>query len=202
MLDRIEHDSDDGARVRRLVVRAQAGEDIAFGELYILLYDPVRRWLEIALKERDEAYDAAQLVFERALRALPRYVERPGSSFRAWVFSIARNLALDHLRAAARRTDATDPTVLVAQIDRLRGPGSDTAAEAEGEAEIATMIEDLPRAQRTVLMLRFVSDFPTVDIAEVLAMSPDAVRHTQHRALRALGRSLAAKAAGAPPPSV
>lgn len=190
VLDRIARRHDEDGRLRLLVERAQAGDDLAFGEVYITLYEPVRRWLEIAIKDRDEAHDAAQLVFERALRGLARYTDRTDSCFRAWVFSIARNLALDHLRSAARRTASTDPSVLTEQSDRLERQVADAASRMEDRGGVAALIEDLPSRQRTVLMLRFVSDFRTADIADLLGMSADAVRHTQHRALLSLGRSL------------
>jgi RNA polymerase sigma-70 factor (ECF subfamily) len=188
VLDRIERGGCEDERLAALVERAQGGDAMAFAELYIALFDRVHRWLQIALKDREDAADAAQQVFLQAFEALPRYVE--GQGFRPWVFSIARNLAYDRLRAASHSTHAMEPSELAERRDRLpealRQVGADAAAD-----DIGSLIAHLPITQRRVLTLRFVSDYATDDIADVLDISADAVRHVQQRALRSLARSLA-----------
>jgi RNA polymerase sigma-70 factor (ECF subfamily) len=180
ILDSIEHQiAAEDARLEELVREAQRGEPLAFADLYVALFDRVHRWLQVALKDREEAIDAAQQVFLRAFEALPRYSEQEG--FRPYVFSIARNLAYDRLRAASRSTLAVDPAVLAEQRE------SEAPAAEEG---IENLIADLPPLQRRVLTLRFVSDMDAADIGDLLDMTADAVRHAQHRALRSLARTM------------
>jgi RNA polymerase sigma-70 factor (ECF subfamily) len=190
VLDQIERHVPEDERLAAFVREAQAGDPLAFAELYIALFDRVHRWLQVALKDREEAKDAAQQVFLRAFEALPRYQEVSG--FRTWVFSIARNLAYDRLHAASRSTDATDPAALDEWRDRL----PEWSREEGEQDDIHDLIAGLPRAQQRVLNLRFVSDMTTADIAETLEISPDAVRHLQHRALRALAQSLGPRVQG------
>jgi RNA polymerase sigma-70 factor (ECF subfamily) len=174
-------------RLARLVKEAQAGEPLAFADLYVALFGRVHRWLQVALKDREDAWDAAQQVFLRAFEALPRYNEVRG--FRPWVFSIAHNLAYDRLHAASRGTHPMDPAVLA---QRRESP-SQRATESAGQrtnGNIEALIGGLSHNQRGVLRLRFVTDMTNEDIANLLDMTPDAVRHTQRRALRTLARSI------------
>jgi hypothetical protein len=117
VLDEIERGSPEEERLADLVEAAQAGDPFAFAELYVALFDRVHRWLQVALKDREDAQDAAQQVFLRAFEALPRYKEIRG--FRPWVFSIARNLAYDRLHAASASTHPMDPALLAERRERM-----------------------------------------------------------------------------------
>lgn len=86
-----------------------------------------------------------------------------------------------------------EPNELAERRDRLPEAMREVGADREAE-DIAGLIADLPITQRRVLTLRFVSDYATGDIADVLGMTPDAVRHAQHRALRSLARSMSREA--------
>jgi RNA polymerase sigma-70 factor (ECF subfamily) len=195
VLDRIERAAPEDERLARLVEEAQAGDPFAFADIYIALFDRVHRWLQVALKDREDARDAAQQVFLRAFEALPRYTEEQG--FRAWLFSIARNLAYDRLHAASRSTRAMDP-VLLAERHELTGERLGGSADRPFDGGIQTMIEDLPPTQQRVLTLRFVSDMSSDDIGDLLGMSADSVRHVQQRALRSLARAMSTEAGTQP----
>jgi RNA polymerase sigma-70 factor (ECF subfamily) len=185
VLDEIERGAPEDERLAGLVEAAQAGDPFAFADLYVALFDRVHRWLQVALKDREDARDAAQQVFLRAFEALPRYKEVRG--FRPWVFSIARNLAYDRLHAASHSTHPMDPAVIAERRERAGRTGSDPSSGSDG---IEGLIVGLPETQRRVLRLRFVSDMANDDIGDLLGMSTDAVRHTQQRALRSLARHL------------
>jgi RNA polymerase sigma-70 factor (ECF subfamily) len=191
ILDDIELGAAEDERLAHLVKAAQGGDPFAFADLYVALFDRVHRWLQIALKDREEAQDAAQQVFMRAFEALPRYNEIRG--FRPWVFSIARNLAFDRLHAASRGTHPMDPALLAKRRELLSRdtPDADPASMYDG---IDALIADLPENQRRVVRLRFVTDMAADDIGDLLGITTDAVRHTQQRALRSLARSLAGDA--------
>jgi RNA polymerase sigma factor (sigma-70 family) len=193
VLDKIEATEAEDDRLAELVKEAQAGDPLAFAELYIALFDRVHRWFQVALRDREDAADAAQQVFLRAFEALPRYRETTG--FRRWVFSIAKNLAYDRLRAASRLTTAMDPASLAAWREFAAERFGDDETR-DGADDIGSLIDQLPPTQRRVLTLRFVSDLKSDEIGKVLGMSVDAVRHVQHRALRSLARSMAVAESG------
>src|SRR5512143_576975 len=94
---------DDGA-VDRLVAAAQAGDPDAFGGLFDRYYVPVYRFVAARIGRPSDAEDLAQLVFVKALEALPRYEAR-GVPFGGWLFRLARNVVIDHVRT--RREHAT-----------------------------------------------------------------------------------------------
>ena len=85
-----------------VVVRAQAGDRSAVGELYSAYHDEVFRYLYYQVGDHHTAEDLAAEVFERMIRALPRYEEQ-GVRFQAWLFRIARNAAVDYFRKTNMR---------------------------------------------------------------------------------------------------
>ncbi|MDX6653173.1 MAG: hypothetical protein QOJ38_1954 [Solirubrobacterales bacterium] len=180
----------------RLVTRIQAGASAEFATLYSRYFDRVYGYLRVLLNDRHEAEDAAQQVFMQVLEALPRY-ERRGQPFRAWLFVAVRNLALYQLRKL-RRAEAQDP----AEIDRSRENGSATeeldlsAIGWISDNDLLLFVERLPLPQRQVLLLRFMLDLPSKEIASILERSPEDVRMLQARALRFLNTRLSALGRG------
>lgn len=176
----------------RLVTRIQAGDQDAFAELYLTNFDAVYTYLRISLKDYHEAEDAAQEVFMRALGALPRFEIRPGTPFRAWLFTIARNIVLAQYREQ-KLLDVEDPQEIT---DRQTNPGLSEpealALEWVTDDDLLFLIRRLPAAQRQVLTLRYMLELSTDQIASVLGRSPVAVRKLEHRALRFLEERLIA----------
>jgi RNA polymerase sigma-70 factor (ECF subfamily) len=185
VLDELAEAGDGDSEIARIVASAQAGDDLAFAELYVRLFDRVFRYLHLALKNADDAQEAAQDAFLTVFRMLDRYDPGRGP-FEPWLFSVIRNLANDRLRRM-RRARAIE------EADRLRAPPTSVAERAasllerlDPESGARAMVDSLPEAQRRALVLRFVFDMGAADIADVLGSTPDAVRHLQHRGLRAL----------------
>ena len=121
-----------------------------------------------------EAEDCLQETLISALRAYPRL--RAGSNVRAWLFTIARNKALDEHRARVRRP------VPVAEAE----PGSAVAVADEGDDELWASVRALPPKQRAAVVLRFVNDFSHRDVARVLDCSEEAARRSLHEGLAKL----------------
>nr|AKA59508.1 putative RNA polymerase sigma factor [uncultured bacterium NM_1663] len=193
VLDRIETSVGENPDVTELVRRAQAGEEIAFAELYVRFFDRVYRYLLIALKDPEEAQEVAQDVFVRALSRLARYEPARGD-FRDWLFSMVRSLAIDHLRKAGRVTPV-DPSDLPSHAVPVAVRATALLEHLDPNSGVRAMIEALPDAQRRVLALRFVFDLSTVEIGDVLGSNPDAVRQLQHRALKGLAARISVHAA-------
>jgi RNA polymerase sigma-70 factor (ECF subfamily) len=177
----------------RLVTRFQAGDEDAFAVLYLRYFDRVYAYLRVIFRENpDETEDATQQVFTRVFETLPRYEQR-GQPFRAWLFTIARNGAISRLRALGR-----DQLVEPRLLDKRREaePAEEPVADVSWltDRELVMFVERLPVAQRQVLVLRYMLDLPTKDIARVLGRSGDDVRMLEHRALRFLEKRLTAVA--------
>ena len=119
-----------------------------------------------------EAEDCLQETLISALRAYPRL--RDGSNVRAWLFTIARNKALDEHRSRARRP------VPVAAVD------APVAVATETDGELWAAVRELPPKQRAAVALRFVNDMPHREIARVLDCSEAAARRSLHEGLNKL----------------
>ena len=184
VLDQIERSADTGAEIRELVATARAGDELAFAELYIRFFDRVYRYLLAGLKNRDDAQEVAQEVFVRALRMLDRFDPERGE-FRSWLFSMVRSLAIDRSRRRSRREQVDLDAVPRHAVSVAEHAASLIERLDPGEG-VRSLVDGLPELQRWVLTLRFVFDLNTSEIADVMGSSPDAVRHLQHRALKAL----------------
>jgi RNA polymerase sigma-70 factor (ECF subfamily) len=174
----------------RLIIRLQAGDDTLFAALYERYFDRVYSYLRVALHDRHEAEDAAQQVFLQVMEALARYEVRD-VPFRAWLFRIVRNYALNHLEKHGRIA-VEDPV----ELDRRReveiGDLEPRLLDWLSDTDLIILVGRLPLAQRQVMMLRYMMDMSWSQIADVVGRSPAAVRQLQARALTQLRARLAA----------
>jgi RNA polymerase sigma factor (sigma-70 family) len=141
--------------------------------------DSLARFLA-ATVGRQEADDCLQETLIAALRAYPRL--RAGSNVRAWLFTIARNKALDEHRARVRRP------VPVAETPE-HGDGSIAVAD-EPDEELWSSVRSLPPKMRAAVVLRFVNDFSHREVATVLDCSEEAARRSLHEGLARLRREM------------
>jgi RNA polymerase sigma factor (sigma-70 family) len=121
----------------------------------------------------ERAEDAFQETFLRALQAYPRL--RHGEHLRAWILTIARNVAIDALRRA--RTH-----------DELVEPGAEDGRPAY--EELAELTDGLPPKERAAVVLRYGYDLSYDQIASALASSPDAARQAASTGVRTLRRRM------------
>ena len=113
----------DDAAIERLVDEARAGDAWAFGQLFDHFHLPVYRYVASRVRHPSDAEDLTQLVFVKALEALPRYEPR-GIPFGGWLFRLARNAVIDHVRTShehadlAQSVDRADKALFVAKEGR------------------------------------------------------------------------------------
>jgi RNA polymerase sigma-70 factor (ECF subfamily) len=162
-----------------LVVAAQR-EKAAFAPLYRLYVRPVYRYLYSRTGQSQDAEDLTAQVFTDAMESLPRY--RNDGAFAAWLFTIARRRAVDHLRR--RKPDA----VLSEQIpsDDAGGDPQAEACRREESRRLRKMIALLNDADRELLRLRFAADLRLAEIARVLGRGEGAVKMSLRRLLQRL----------------
>ena len=132
----------------------------------------MRGYLRRLLGQRAE--DAWQKTFLRALRAYDRL--QHGKHLRAWVFTIATNVALDDLRKKRPETLA---------------PGDEPAVELRRDAfhELEHLTGDLPPTEQAAVVLRYGYDLPYAEIAAALGSSEDAARAAASSGVRRLRRT-------------
>lgn len=181
------------ANTERLLAQAKRGDPAAFGELYLSHYDLVYGYGAMILKDAHEAEDVTHDVFMRVLRMLPRYEQRPDRPFRVLLLRIARNRAIDYLRKH-KRCQPTEPADLADGAPDLADDPPGAFDDVE-DAQLVTLLKRLPLSQRQVLVLRYVFDLSTNEVADVVDVTPQAVRNLQYRGLTFLRASLARRPA-------
>ncbi len=102
----------DDAAIERLVDEARAADAWAFGQLFDHFHLPIYRYIISRVHSPADAEDLTQLVFVKALEALPRYESR-GIPFGGWLFRLARNAVVDFTRTRHEHADLD--TVIVSR---------------------------------------------------------------------------------------
>lgn len=162
-----------------LIAHAQAGDGGAFGELYEHFAPEIFRFLLGRLRgDRAAAEDLTEDVFMNVLQRLGSY-HCGGAPFSAWLYRIARNRLIDHIRVQPRQI--VSPLETVAEIPEAK---AEHALDRVGDQhELAYALGRLTREQRQVIALRFLDGFTTAQTAEVLGKTEDAVKKLQARGL-------------------
>src|SRR6187399_3657405 len=175
----------DDAALERLVDEAQGGDAEAFAAIFDRFHEPVYRFIASRIHRPADAEDLTQLVFVKALEALPRYEAR-GIPFGGWLFRLARNTVIDHVRT---RHDHADLDAAAGHAGRDAGPEQVTVERQELD-EVAAALAALTEEQRDAIALRFFAGLSAREAAVVMGKQEGTIRGLQFRAIAALRRSL------------
>jgi RNA polymerase sigma-70 factor (ECF subfamily) len=175
----------DDAAVERLVAEARSGDEWAFGMIFDHYHEAVYRFIASRVHRPSDAEDLTQLVFVKALEALPRYESR-GVPFGGWLFRLARNAVIDFVRT--RHEHAELETV----AERAHGDaGPDEIAVIRQELNaVGAALATLTDEQRETIALRFFAGLSAREAAEAMGKQEGTVRGLQFRAIGALRRHL------------
>src|SRR5207245_1333945 len=166
-----------------LVQTAVAGREASFEELVRRYQRPIAAYVYRMVGDYDAALDLTQEVFIKVYNSLARY--RSEFKFSTWIYKIAHNAAIDHLRRHAVREQS-----LAGGID---GEGREVAIESgpltpeqESEkrercSEIEAMVQLLPAAYRELIVLRHSHDLSYDEIAEVTGLPLGTVKNRLFR---------------------
>jgi RNA polymerase sigma-70 factor (ECF subfamily) len=176
--------------------RARAGDGEAFRELV----DPFRReLLTHCYRMLGSIHDAEDMLQETLLAAWRSIEQFDGRALRAWLYRIATNRCLNHLRGESRRPPTTsvsfqgrasgsdepwwlEPYPDVLLDDTTPGPEARYDARESIALSFVAGLQRLPPQQRTVLVLRDVLGFPAAEVADILDTSTAAVNSALIRA--------------------
>ena len=205
--------AEEGARSARLdrdrgLVEAARRDPSLFDALYRKYLAQVYSFAYYELRDHHAAEDATERVFMQALSGLPRFEERVDafiasrafsgasgsaaetaefSTFRVWLFRIARNVIANERRRDRRRPVAPlDAAVGVSAPDDV----VEVVAAREAGNAAWQAVARLPEDRRRAVVLRFVNEMSTAEIAAILGRSEGAVRVLLHRALRSVAEDL------------
>jgi RNA polymerase sigma-70 factor (ECF subfamily) len=186
-MDTIEAEARDRADMERL----QRGHDAALNDLMERHAPGVFHFLCRMLGNEDDANDLAQETFVRVFRARASY--RPAQRFSTWLFTIAANLARNHLRWRTRHPNVS--------LDAEAGPAEQTLAEtlvnpgaspeeqtlaAERAAAVRRAVNELPADLREAIVLCEWEELSVAEAATVAQTTPKAIESRLYRARQIL----------------
>ena len=175
---------------QEVVVFAKDGVDEAYRELVRRYERPVFSLVYRMVRNRELAEDLAQETFIKVLNAIQSY--RPEFKFSSWVFKIANNAAIDHIRKRELNTlslegspHADTPELIEATALQISGGGESQLDEVENR-ELGSTIEkavgQLRPEYRSCILLRHVDGRTYEEIAEMLNLPLGTVKTYIHRA--------------------
>ena len=181
----------DHAVALSLVVRAQAGDAEAFGELYDRYVDLVYRYVHYRVGSRQLAEDLTSETFLRALRRLSSFTWQ-GRDVGAWFVTIARNLIADHYKSSRYRLEtSTDDVSASVPPGALAQDGVEDAVLGALQNEVLLeAVRRLGPEQQECVVLRFLQGMTVAETALVMGKNEGAIKALQYRAVRTLGRLL------------
>jgi len=161
-----------------VIDRARRGDTAAFGEIYDAHVENVYRYLVYRVHEPSDAEDLTSEVFTRAFANIHRY-RWQGKSLLAWLYTIARNAVTDRRRRDRPTVELDDAYGLAAD-----GPTAHERAVLGEEVDaLRGAVKHLTGEQQEVLVLRFVEDLSSREVADILGKNEGAIRALQFRAL-------------------
>lgn len=164
---------------QQLVELASKGDQNAFEYLFTRYSEAIRRLFEQRLSDRSTADDLLQETFIKVYLNLASYSER--YTFGQWIYTIARNTLIDHLR---RRSDD------IPIDERFRAPATTSPNPEESviinqsRAHFEASLNDLSEEYRRIIEMRFLDEYSYEEIAEKLGSPLNTVK-TQIRRARA-----------------
>jgi RNA polymerase sigma-70 factor, ECF subfamily len=182
-----------------LIALARKGSEKAYRELLGRYQRPVFSLVYRMVRDRELAEDIAQETFVKVFNHLGSY--NPKYKFSSWIFKIASNLAIDHLRKKQPETISLDGSRNARTAEQMeatritvesRDENPEEFVEArELGAEIEQAIGQLRPEYRTAVLLRHVEGRPYEEIAEIMDVPLGTVKTYIHRARTELKVSLA-----------
>ena len=190
---------------QKLVTRAKAGDDEAFAQL---MRDNERRIYNLTLRmtgNPEDAMDLAQETFLNAWRGLKFF--KGDSAFSTWVYRLASNACIDHLRRQKRRQDISAPMPVNEEDDSVPDiPDERFQPEQELERQelrraVAAGLDQLSDEHRQVLVMREINGLSYQEIGDILDLETGTVKSRIARARNSLRKILVEGGNFSNPPS-
>jgi RNA polymerase sigma-70 factor (ECF subfamily) len=165
-------------KTRLAVARAKEGDQEALRFLYVTYSDNIYGYVRSIVRDDHEAEDVTQHVFAKLMTAIAKYDDR-GVPFFAWLLRMARNVAIDQLRA-----NRLTPT------ENVIDPDTSTGIDLDQTETVRTALATLPDEQRQVVILRHVVGLTPGEIAHLMGRTEGSIHGLHHRGRRALQQEL------------
>ncbi len=174
--------------IKQIAMRAARNDQEAFSRLYRLYFPQVFTFINFRVSSREDAEDLANVVFEKALRAIERYQPKP-AQFSTWLYTIAKNCIIDHYRRRRLPVDDEAEASAIASMDLSADPVARLLDE-ERKRTLREALHVLTEEQREVVECRFFFELSIQETAQAMGKTEGAVKAMQFRALENLHRLL------------
>jgi RNA polymerase sigma-70 factor (ECF subfamily) len=169
------------------ILAVQRGDRDAFASLMARYQNRLYRYLLRLVRETATAEDLFQQTWLKVLESIHRF--DPKRNFEAWLFAVARNLTIDHLRRLRPQSldELSENNLPLLERFPAQGVGAlEKVLSSEQATLVQQALESQPAAYREVLSLRFEEEMKLEEIAEVLAIPLSTVKSRLGRALERL----------------
>jgi RNA polymerase sigma-70 factor (ECF subfamily) len=166
------------------ILRAQQGHLDPLSAIYQHYHQSIFRYLYYRVGDQQTAEDLTSDVFLRMVRSLAGY-RLQGIPFQAWLFRIARNIAIDHFRQ-----HRAHPAVELPENQPEPATTEQTIERRLTSERLQHALTQLHEEQRDVIVMRFVLGMNLAETAQTIHRSEDAVKGLQRRGLMALKENL------------
>jgi len=177
-------------RSELLVLRCRRGDTEALGELVALWERPLLYYIRRMVDSEEDAWDVLQEVWCRVVRKIGTL--RDSAAFPAWLYRIARNIAINHIRDAVRLRELRESNDCRGQANSDTG-SANVSFDAEG---LHRGLGRLSLGHREALILHYLEGFSLAEIAEVAGVPVGTVKSRIHFARKALRAALTEEARG------
>jgi len=152
-----------------------------FAELYDEYLDRVFRYIQYRVNNIQLAEDLTSTVFEKALVNFGKYSQEK-ASFSTWIFSIARNVVIDHYRVNRKRQAVSLEEVTAKSSDAV-SPEEELERKDERE-RLHMCLAELSQEEREIIRLKFGAELNNRQIGKMLGLSESNVGTRLYRAIR------------------
>src|SRR6188474_1095176 len=166
-----------------LITQAKSGNPDAFAKLYDVYVERVSRYIYFRVSEESDMEDLVSQVFLKAWENLDRY-KIGNSPFIAWLYTIARNLVIDHYRAKKEMLPLEDARALPSD---MQSPHEEVEMRFDLQA-MRDGLQSLTGDQQQVLILKYIAGLPNENIAKIMNKQEGTIRGLQMRALQTLSK--------------
>lgn len=157
----------------------------SFAQLYDTYITRVYRFVYFKVSNREEAEDITSDVFLKAWHYITDPTKKDVDSFSGLVYRIARTTIIDHYRSTAKRQTST--------LDGIDIPDTASIEALHNKADAAQImvaLRSLKQEYQEVILLKYIEQYSTAEIAKILEKKATNVRVTLHRALKLLKKTL------------
>ncbi|MFH1947153.1 MAG: RNA polymerase sigma factor [Candidatus Magasanikbacteria bacterium] len=161
-------------------------DSAAFGELYDLHVERIYRFVYFKVSNKEESEDITSEVFLKTWNYLIENKDKEVKSFTGLVYRIARNLIIDFYRQRAKKSECSiDSVVLMANNDDFK------KIEINQDVErLMIVVKKMKQEYQEVVLLKYIEELSTAEIAKILDKTKTSVRVTLHRATKKLQEML------------